>query len=418
MDNKKLRQKLNKLPKSPGIYFFKNNKKEIIYVGKATRLKERVRQYFSTREPGERVAALKEEIADISWQKCQSEIDALIEEAKNIKKYRPKFNVLLRDDKNYFFVAITKETFPRIFITHQPAKIFKADFIGPFTEGKSLKQVLKILRKIYPYCACKTHAKRPCLQYHLGLCLGPSIHPERKKAIRQNISAIKQILNGKRQTLLKKMKSQMMESAKKENFIKAEELKNKIKSLENIFAHRLFLGVDSSQQTQAQRWDKAKSSLQIFLKSEKEIHRVEGYDISNIGGQYAVGSMVVFENGEPNKSQYRKFKIKYSGTEPNDPKMMAEILTRRVKHTEWPAPDLIIVDGGITQLNAARSVLPKSQPVISLAKKEEEIYAPNRPPIHAAQLGNETKLFLQHLRDEAHRFAIAYHRKLRSASFK
>ena len=104
--------------------------------------------------------------------------------------------------------------------------------------------------------------------------------------------------------------------------------------------------------------------------------------------------------------------------ESNDPKMMAEILARRVKHAEWPMPDLIIVDGGITQLNAARSVLPKSQPVISLAKKEEEIYAPNRPPIHAAQLGNETKLFLQHLRDEAHRFAIAYHRKLRSASFK
>src|SRR3989344_252700 len=369
MDNKKLRQKLNKLPKSPGIYFFKNNKKEIIYVGKATRLKERVRQYFSTREPGERVAALKEEIADISWQKCQSEIDALIEEAKNIKKYRPKFNVLLRDDKNYFFVAITKEIFPRIFITHQPVKIFKADFIGPFTEGKSLKQVLKILRKIYPYCACKTHAKIPCLQYHLGLCLGPSIHPERKKAIRQNISAIKQILNGKRQTLLKKMRSQMMESAKKENFIKAEELKNKIKSLENIFAHRLFLGVDSSQ-AQAQRWEKAKSSLQAFLKSKKEISRVEGYDISNIGGQYAVGSMVVFVDGLPDKSQYRKFKIKYSGEISDDPRMMAEILARRVKHAEWPMPNLIIVDGGITQLNAARSVLPKNQPVISLAKKE------------------------------------------------
>jgi len=416
---KDIKIKLKELPKSPGIYFFKNKKKEIIYVGKANDLRARVRQYFArTKEQHPKITALVSEIAHLDWQECQSEIDTLIEEAKNIKKYRPKFNVLLRDDKNYFFVAITKEIFPRIFITHQPVKIFKADFIGPFTEGKSLKQVLKILRKIYPYCACKTHAKRPCLQYHLGLCLGPSIHPERKKAIRQNISAIKQILNGKRQTLLKKMKSQMMESAKKENFIKAEELKNKIKSLENIFAHRLFLGVDSSQ-AQAQRWDKAKSSLQAFLKSKKEIRRVEGYDISNIGGQYAVGSMVVFENGEPNKSQYRKFKIKYSGTEPNDPKMMAEILARRMRHAEWPAPDLIIVDGGITQLNAARSVLPKNQPVISLAKKEEEIYIPGkRAPIPTEQISKEFKLFAQHLRDEAHRFAIAYHRKLRSASFK
>ena len=121
----------------------------------------------------------------------------------------------------------------------------------------------------------------------------------------------------------------------------------------------------------------------------------------------------MFVDGLPDKSQYRKFKIKYSGEMPDDPKMMAEIIARRMRHTEWPTPDLIIVDGGITQLNAARAVLPKNQPVVSLAKKEEEIYAPNRPPIHAAQLGNETKLFLQHLRDEAHRFAISYHRKLR-----
>src|SRR3989344_8042415 len=357
---KDIKIKLKELPKSPGIYFFKNNKKKIIYVGKANNLRARIRQYFArTKKQYPKITALVSEITHLDWQVWQSEFHALIAEAKNIKKCRPKFNVLLRDDKNYFFVAITKEIFPRIFITHQPASFLKAKsyklkaaFIGPFTEGKSLKQVLKILRKIYPYCACKTHAKKPCLQYHLGLCLGPSIHPERKKAIRQNISAIKQILNGKRQTLLKKMKSQMMESAKKENFIKAEELKNKIESLENIFAHRLFLGVDSSQ-AQAQRWEKARSSLQAFLKSKKEIHRVEGYDISNIGGQYAVGAMVVFENGEPNKSQYRKFKIKYSGEISDDPRMMAEILARRVKHAEWPMPNLIIVDGGITQLNAA-----------------------------------------------------------------
>ena len=147
---KNLKTKLNNLPKSPGIYFFKNKKKEIIYIGKAARLKERVGQYFmKTADILPRVAALKEEIADISWQECQSEIDALIEEAKNIKKYRPKFNVLLRDDKNYFFVAITKEIFPRIFITHQPAKIFKknlsgqapTDFIGPFTDGGALNKL-------------------------------------------------------------------------------------------------------------------------------------------------------------------------------------------------------------------------------------------------------------------------------------
>ena len=156
------------------------------------------------------------------------------------------------------------------------------------------------------------------------------------------------------------------------------------------------------------------SILMFSTLGTKHIKRVEGYDISNIGGQYAVGSMVVFKNGEPNKNQYRKFKIKYSGTEPNDPKMMAEILARRVKHTEWPAPDLIIVDGGITQLNAARSVLPKSQPIIALAKKEEEIYIPEkRAPIPAEKIGKEFKLFAQHIRDEAHRFAITYHRKLR-----
>ena len=157
------------------------------------------------------------------------------------------------------------------------------------------------------------------------------------------------------------------------------------------------------------------SILMFSTLGTKHIKRVEGYDISNIGGQYAVGSMVVFIDGLPDKSQYRKFKIKYSGEISDDPRMMAEIISRRMRHAEWPAPDLIIVDGGITQLNVARSVLPKNQPVISLAKKEEEIYIPEkRAPIPAEKIGKEFKLFAQHLRDEAHRFAIAYHRKLRS----
>ena len=422
--NKKLAISLKKLPNAPGVYFFKDKNGRIIYIGKANDLRARVRQYFArTKEQHPKISALVAEIARLDWQECESGIDALIQEARLIKKHRPKFNVLMRDDKNYFFVGISRENFPCIFITHQPVSFLKAisyklkaDFIGPFTDGAAIKQTLKILRRIFPYRFCRKAPKREADIRELTRDFMPYAIPKTKAEIRRNIRTITGILTGKKQSIIKKLEQLMLKNARAEKYSLAEKYKNQLGNLRNISAHRHFLMFRSRESKH--NWNMIQTQIQSILMfrfpTSKHISSVEGYDIFNISGQYAVGSMVIFENGEPNKSQYRKFKIKYSGTESNDPKMMAEILARRLKHTEWPMPDLIIVDGGITQLNAARSVLPKSQPIISLAKKEEEIYIPGkRAPIPAEQIGKEFKLFAQHLRDEAHRFAIAYHRKLR-----
>ena len=423
--NKRIKERLTKLPSKPGVYFFKDKNGKIIYIGKANDLRARVRQYFTrAKEQHPKITALISEIARLDWQECESGIDALIQEARLIKKYHPKFNVLMRDDKNYFFVGISRENFPCIFTTHQPSHHLLAtryslnsNYIGLFTDGVALKQTLKILRRVFPFRFCRKAPKRPADIRELARDFMPYAVPKTKAEIRRNIKITTGFLTGKKQSILKKLEQLMLKNARAENYPLAEKYKNQLESLRNISAHHPFLMFRD--RDSKHNWSIIQAQIQSILMFRvpvsKHIEKVEGYDISNIVGQYAVGSMVVFVDGLPDKSQYRKFKIKYSGMESNDPKMMAEILARRVKHTEWPAPDLIIVDGGITQLNAARSVLPKNQPIISLAKKEEEIYIPEkRAPIPAEKIGKEFKLFAQHLRDEAHRFAITYHRKLRS----
>lgn len=418
---------LQKLPATPGIYFFKNKKKEVIYVGKASVLKNRVRQYFARgTKRSSKLAALHKEIAYIEWKVCASAIDALIEEARYIKAYRPKYNVVFRDDKSYRYVCITAEKeYPRIFITHQPERDKKLiplqrglKVIGPFTDGAALKETLRNMRRIYPYCTARP-SKKPCFDYHIGKCLGACAHPSARAQTKKNIQAIARILSGKRQNIIRKLEKDMKHAAMEERFQDAEEFKRKIMYLQKIFAHRPALERFAlSTEPDAAEWETIQKSLQKFLATSRPIHRVEGYDISNIGGKHAVGSMVVFENGAPNKSEYRKFKIKSSPEEPNDPKMMHEIMSRRMAHEEWQKPDLIIIDGGKGQLSAVQKILQKDQLVLTIAKREEEIYTPASPyPLPSSRLGNECALFIQRVRDEAHRFAVSYHRKVRSKAF-
>ncbi|MBI3671199.1 excinuclease ABC subunit UvrC [Candidatus Azambacteria bacterium] len=411
-------ENIKNIPKKPGVYFFKDKSGKVIYVGKASILKNRVSQYFQSKSKlSPRIQKLVENIFDVEFLICESEIDALIQEAHYIKKYNPKYNVLMRDDKNYSFVGITKEYFPRIFITHQPAKL-KADYIGPFTESFALKETLKMLRKTFPYRHCIKLPKKPCLQYHLGRCLAPCVYPETKAKVKKNIKYIKQILKGERTALLKKLEREMKEFAKKEKFEKAGELKKQVENIKKIFAHKYTLEKFKNIKRDAIDWKKAEAYIQNFLNIKNSISRVEAFDISNISGKYAVGSMVVFTDGLPDKKEYRKFKIKFSGDEPNDPKMMQEVLKRRLKRKDWPEPDLIILDGGITQLNAVKSIADKKYLIISLAKKEEEIYTPKNPmPQPTKNMPEEIKFFFQQIRNEAHRFAITYHRKLRSKGF-
>ena len=211
----------------------------------------------------------------------------------------------------------------------------------------------------------------------------------------------------------------MKRAAAEERFHDAEEIKHKIISLQKIFAHRSALERFALRtKPNAAEWETIQKTLREFLNTFRIIQRVEGYDISNIGGKYAVGSMVVFENGMPNKNEYRKFKIRYSGDEPNDPKMMREVVSRRMDHAEWQRPDLIILDGGKGQLSAVRKILHKDQLIFAIAKREEEIYVPSSPhPVPSSRLGNECALFIQRVRNETHRFAVSYHRKVRSKEF-
>ncbi len=422
-NNMSLTQKIKNIPKSPGVYFFKDKNGKIIYIGKANSLKNRVSQYFKkgAKHPL-KTQKLVENIFDIDFLRCESEIDALIEEAKQIKKHNPKYNVLLRDDKNYFFVGITKENYPRVFITHQPNDK-NTEYIGPFTEGFALKETLKVLRKSFPFRHCKTLPKKACLQYHLGRCLAPCIKPSTKTKVKQNINYIKKILKGERQALAEKLKRQMKKYAKEEKFEKANEVKKQLQSIQKIFEHRFFLEDFKKIKKEKINWESIEKFIQKFLKTKKKISKVEAYDISNISGKYAVGSMVVFKDGLPDKSQYRKFKIKYQEQEPNDPKMMQEVLLRRFKKKEWEKPDLIILDGGITQLNAVLKIAPKNQLIVSLAKKHEEIYVPSdekkgKASIYSAKnFPEDVKFFFQHIRDEAHRFAITFHRQIRNKDF-
>jgi len=426
-------EKIEKLPKSSGIYAFKSGK-EILYIGKAANLRERVRNHFQ--QPAYRDNLFVDQVSKIGYLKTNSEIEALILEAHLIKKYQPKYNIVWRDDKNYFFVVITKETFPRIFWTHQrKLKIknlkFKINFIGPFVDGKALKQTLKVLRKVFPYRTCKTLPKQPCLWYQLSRCpapcssksklgkLIPGVEIKIKKDCQRNAKNLLKILEKGKIQVLKDLKKEMKKASRNQDFEKAAKIRDQISALEKILAHaKIFESVDIRHQ-QSENWQTIQKIFQKILKTRKVISRIEAYDVSNIQGQNATGSMVTFINSRPDKNFYRKFKIKIAG-KPNDIAMIKEVLKRRFKHPEWGWPDLILIDGGIAQLSAALKIKNKKLKiknkimVMSLAKKHNELFVERqKKPILLKNLPREIFNLILQLRDEAHRFARKYHLKLR-----
>ena len=437
------KEKFNQLPLNPGVYVFRKNK-EFLYIGKAVNIKERVKNHFQ--QSGYKDFLFLNKVQKVGYIKTDSEIEALILEANLIKKYQPRYNVVWKDSKNYFFVGITKEDFPRVFLTHQTKrevgsrkyeerkkkspKLQTSDFklqtsyIGPFVDGKALKQTLKILRKVFPYRSCKTLPNRPCLWYHLGRCPAPCLFKAKsaeqipmvidrmKRECQKNAENVFKIFQGKKTQVLKDLKKEMKEVSKFQDFERAAKMRDQIESLEKILTNAKIF---ETQLPQAD-WQRIQEILKEILKSKKEISKIEAYDVSNIQGQEATGSMVTFINGLPAKDFYRKFKIKISG-KPNDIAMLKETLNRRLNHPEWGMPDLILIDGGKAQLNAAlqcsRCYL-KQIKVIALAKKKNELFVENRDKsILLKDLPREIFNLILQLRDEAHRFAISYHKKLR-----
>jgi excinuclease ABC subunit C len=388
-----------KLPDSPGVYFFKKGK-EILYIGKATSLRDRVRSYFSNDLIATRGPLLVDMVfkADkITFEKKDSVLEAIILEANLIKKYQPKYNTKEKDNKSFNYVVVTKEEFPRVLVErgrnleNSNSLLIKEKF-GPFPNATQLKEALKIIRKIFPFRdMCKIGQDKPCFNYQIGLCPGVCSGLISKKEYSKIIKNIQLFFEGKKTQIIKNLEKDMTLLAKEQKFQEANKIKKTIFAINHI-------------QDVALVRDE-------YKKSENSI-RIEAYDIAHISGSANVGVMVVLEDGEPAKSEYRKFKI--NNSKQNDVAALKEILERRFTHEEWSFPQIIVVDGGKAQINIARKVLEKfglSIPVVSVLKNEyHKPKAVMGDKIISSKYSNEILL----ANNEAHRFAIKYHRSLRN----
>ncbi len=432
-----LKKHIAGLPSGPGIYMFKDARKKDLYIGKATNLKSRVGSYLKTED--QRIQKVVELARSLKFISTQSDIEALILESQLIKRFQPPFNIVMRDDKRYFYVVVSNEKFPKIFWTHQPTKVSSIKYkvsginknealntkylirdtkvIGPFTDGNTLKSTLRFLRRIFPYCTCKKPHNNFCLNYHIGKCPGfcclkkPALTDLQLSIYQENINAIKDVLNGKRVSLVKNFEKEMGQLAQKGELEKAIELRNKISDLRRIFENAMIIKNSDILKTH-------RSGLESLLKLQKPIIRIEGYDVSNIQGTHATGSMVTFIHGQPDKNFYRKFKI-YTKQTPDDTAMLREILERRFKHYEWPFPNLILIDGGKGQVNTAVKTLKNMAikiPVIGIPKNERhlghQLIIPGRKiPLALTKLSPADRNLLLSIDSEAHRFAINYYRE-------
>jgi excinuclease ABC subunit C len=455
--NTKLEAKLRTLPRSSGVYFHKNKDGEIIYIGKAAVLKNRVRQYFQSKKDFDvKTLALVNDIEDVDWIETESEVDALFLESEMVKRYMPRYNILLRDDKSQTFVRIDmKSEWPHVSFTRNPSDD-EAEYYGPFYNGLPIKKALRYLRRIFPYYIKADGKQSSKLDEDLGLSPKKT---EGSEAYKRNLRTLISYIKGNRKTIVVELEKEMKRAAAVHDFEKAALFRNKLLSMKELqrrvmFGDREFLDISK---------DKALSDLQELLNLPSTPTRIEGYDISHMGGKNVVASMVVFTNGVSDRAEYRKFKT----TEKNDDTgNMYETIFRRLSDknlSSWGAPSLMLIDGGKGQLDAAiRAMRERKQsiPIISLAKREEEVlvhatkshidtsaietFMKNNVSsvyversgeyfvinLHAGQINASAhsrnlrggsavirysdiiKLF-QRIRDESHRFAVSYHTTLK-----
>lgn len=438
--NKQLQEKLKTLPSDPGVYFHKDASGEIIYVGKAAILKNRVRQYFQkSRRRDPKTEALIAEIADTDWIIVETELDALFLEAEMVRRYLPRFNILLRDDKSSSYVRINyDDPYPSVSFTHRPLDD-KSKYFGPYFNGWEVKRALRSLRRVFPYSThTGTIPKRACLQYHLGLCPGLEENKTSLNDYRATLRQLMRYMRGERLQILDKLERDMQRAAKNQQFEEAARLRNKYYALKAltkriIFSDREFLDISK---------DRGLQGLADLLGLPDVPRRIEGYDISHMQGTDTVASMVVFTNGIPDKAAYRKFKMRIPGND--DFAHMNEVISRRLgeqHQKEWGLPDLFLIDGGKGQVGAAitaRDAAGVVRPMVGLAKREEEIVvheAKSLVNVSASELHKQQALthdsddfslillpknsdvvkLLQRVRDESHRFAVSYHSVLKQS---
>jgi excinuclease ABC subunit C len=551
MNEQLLRQRLDALGAEPGVYLMKNENGDVIYVGKAASLRSRVRSYFGTkRGMDHKTRELVGHIEDFEVIRTDTPSEALILENELIKRYQPRYNVMLRDDKSYPFIRITNEPFPRVISTRRVVND-GSRYFGPFTSAASVNRSLESLNKLFPYRLCDIeitgNAERPCLYYHIGRCNGPCIGAVDQAEYGHVIQNVQLFLEGRSDEFLPELRVQMERAAEALDFEQAARLRDEIKSIEHVLQRQKIasgkretfdvlalakgeggdacvqvstvregkmLGSEHFLMTGARiedspshilgsfvtqfydeaalvpkelvlqhaidddeiinqwlserrggpvkltvpkrgtrrqlvemvaksaeenlnhervRWlnDEQRTTMALAelgdrLQLEKLPRRIECFDISNLHGDSPVASMVVFEDGKPKKSDYRRFGIK-DVEGPNDYAMMQEVLRRRFRRAkdlestqEWrELPDLVIVDGGKGQLNAALAVfyeLELSVPVVGLAKENEELFLPGRSDPVVLPRDAQSLFLVQRVRDEAHRFAVTFHRSKRKKS--
>ncbi len=427
-------QKKNSLPETPGVYFFLDHEGTLLYIGKATSLRDRVRSYFVqdllvTRGP--KIRLMLERIATIAYRETESVLEALILETNLIKAEQPPYNTDAKDNKSFNHIVITKEEFPRVLIVRgrdieqkkftDPVKYL----FGPFPQGGALREALKIVRKLFPFrdkCLPwdnqqKTISKKQsrkegqsftrrdsqakrgdsgvaCFNAQLGLCPGVCAGKVTAREYGQTINHIRLFFEGHKNTIVKDLEREMKLAAKERRFERAGEIKRTLSGLRHIQDMALI-----------------KDDIR-----ERHAHRIEGYDVAHLGGAASVGVMTVVEESRPNKQEYRQFKLreKHGG---NDLSALGEILTRRLKHLEWPLPEMLVVDGAKLQYEVAERILHEAGlaiPVVGVVKDSR--HQPERligPESLIERFEKEILL----VNAEAHRFALTFHRKRRGKEF-
>lgn len=408
---------INKIPEKIGVYLLKDKNNKVIYVGKSVNLKKRIKQHLESKSL--KTKKLLEETKSIEILELNSEVEAILKEAELIKKFDPTYNTILKDDTYYFYLVFTKEKYPKIIITHQPKKYNFSTIIGPFIEGSSIKTILKIIRKEIPFCTCLKQHKNSCLNSLIGLCYGWCCKQNKEgnfKIYQENINKIKNILRGNIKKIKIKLLNKLEDLIEENKIEEANRLKKEIIALNKLITYRGLI----QETNKSDNYLKISKELKDLLKLDKLPSLIEGYDISHWSGNNKVGICVIFKNG--NYDSLKKFRIKFT-SQPNDPKMIYEILTRRLKHRDWPLPEIIFIDGGKAQFNYALKAVKENKlenyvKIISIAKPTEKIfYDEKSEPLELKKFPIELQKFIKFIDKKTHQLVINYHRRLREKIF-
>jgi excinuclease ABC subunit C len=428
-----LREKFAQFPKAPGVYLMKDAKGRVLYVGKAKDLRARVSSYFQDsadllRTRGPDIARMIAHVADVDFLECDSEVDALLQESRLIKDIQPPHNAMLKDDKTFPYLEITTgDDFPGVFVTRKP-RLKGSKLYGPFTSAGALRDAVNALQKVFKFRTCELDIRedddkrrffRPCLLYSIHQCTAPCADRISREDYKKDIDRLKRFMASKKSVVLREMEVEMKTASAAHNFEEAARVRDRIKAIQ-----KLSLSGDVAEDVQPEVFyvdpRAGLERLAKILEMENAPRIIEGIDIANLQGEESVGALVCFIDGVPFKSGYKRFGIKTVEGQ-DDYAMIREVVQRRYRRAaegEELYPDVIMIDGGLGQLHAAleacSEMFVKPPMVISLAKREEEVYVQARNRPYKLARNDSALRLLQQVRDEAHRFAQHYHHILRA----